>query len=127
MNTITHLITDIAATCSNKTDWESLPDIHEHLEERQCLPKKQYVDSGYMSGPNLANSAQKRIDLIGPLPPVVSKQSKIKDGITTEQFNIDVEMQQAICPAGVSAKPDFGWKGKIRFHFADKVCHTCPF
>jgi transposase len=122
-----HLITDIAATCSNQTDWESLPNIQERLEERQCLPEKQYADSGYMSGPNLANSALKRIDLIGPLPPVVSKQSKIKDGITTDQFSIDVEKQQALCPAGVSAKPDLGWKGKIRFRFDDQICLACPY
>ena len=121
-----HLITDIAATCSNQTDWESLPNIQQRLEERQCQPEKQYVDSGYMSGPNLANSAQMGIDLIGPLSPVISKQSKIAGGITTEQFDIDVEKQQATCPAGFSGKADLGWEGKIRFRFDDQICLACP-
>ena len=121
-----HLITDIAATCSNQTDWESLPSIQQRLEERQCLPEKQYVDRGYMSGPNLANSAQAGIDLMGPLSPVISKQSKIAGGITTEQFAIDVEKQQAICPAGFLGKSDLGWKGKIRFRFDDQTCLACP-
>jgi len=122
-----HLITDIAATCSNHTDWEALPEIQQRLEERYCLPEKQYADSGYMSGPNLEKSTQKQIDLIGPLPPVISKQSKIPGGITTDQFNIDVDKLQATCPAGVNVKPDFGWKGKLRFHFPEQTCLACSF
>lgn len=120
-----HLITDIAATCSSKTDYESLPEIQERLKERQCLPKEQYVDSGYMSGPNLADSLRDGIDLIGPTAPVVSPQSKIPDGITTEHFDIDTERLQATCPAGHSVEPDFGWKGKIRFLFPKEVCAAC--
>jgi transposase len=121
-----HLITDIAATCSNMTDWEALPDIQKRLKERHCLPEKQYTDGGYMSGPNLANSANMGIDLIGPLPPVISRQSKIAEGITTEQFHIDVEKQQAICPAGFMGKLASGWEGKVRFRFDDQTCLACP-
>ena len=64
-------------------------------------------------------------DLIGPPCPVVSKQSKIPNGITTNQFVIDIDKQIATCPAGFSTKPDYGWKGKIRFHFPDEVCAVC--
>lgn len=120
-----HLITDIAGTCSSTTDWEALPEIQQRLKKRQCLPEKQYADSGYLSGPNLDHSQRLGIDLIGPVPPVISKQSKIPDGIVTEQFEIDVEKQQAICPAGIQGKPDLGWEGKIRFRFADQVCLAC--
>jgi transposase len=120
-----HLITDIAATCSSKTDYEALPEIQERLKDRQCLPKEQYVDSGYMSGPNLADSLQDGIDLIGPIAPVVSPQSKIPDGITTEDFDIDTECLQVTCPAGHSVEPNFGWKGKIRFLFPKEVCAAC--
>lgn len=120
-----HLITDIAGTCSSQTDYESLAEIQARLKERHCLPKEQYVDSGYMSGPNLAVSVQNGIDLIGPTVPVVSPQSKIPDGITTEYFDIDVEQLQATCPGGNSVGPDFGWKGKIRFLFPKEVCAAC--
>lgn len=121
-----HLITDIAGTCSSTTDYESLRDIQIRLKERHCLPEKQYVDSGYMSGPNLAVSAQNGIDLIGPTVPIVSPQSKIPDGITTQHFDIDLTKKQAICPNGYAAAPDFGWKGKIRFLFPAEVCADCP-
>jgi transposase len=121
-----HIITDIAGTCSSQTDYEALPEIQERLKERDCLPEKQYVDSGYMSGPNLATSDRNNIDLFGPPCPVVSNQSKLPNGITTDQFVIDVEKQTATCPAGFCAAPDYGWKGKIRFRFPDEVCAACP-
>ncbi len=120
-----HLITDIAGTCSSKTDYESLAEIQQRLKERRCLPEKQYVDSGYMSGPNLATSREYEIDLIGPPCPVVSKQSKLPNGITTDQFVIDIEKQQAICPADICVKSDRGSQGKIHFHFPDAVCAAC--
>jgi len=120
-----HIITDIAGTCSSKTDYEALPEIQQRLEERECLPGKQYVDSGYMSGPNLAASREKKINLFGPPCPVVSNQSKLPNGITTSQFKIDIDKQTATCPAGFCVEPDYGWKGKIRFHFPDEVCAGC--
>jgi transposase len=120
-----HLITDIAGTCSSQTDYEALAGIQQRLIVRQCPPEKQYVDSGYISGPNLATSAENGIDLIGPPCPVISKQSKIPNGITTDQFVIDIEKATATCPAGFSISPDYGWKGKIRFRFPDEVCAGC--
>ncbi len=120
-----HLITDIAATCSSHTDYTALPEIQTRLQERQCLPAKQYVDSGYVSGPNLAYSVQQAIDLIGPVFAVISRQSKIPQGITTEQFVIDLVKGQATCPAGYSVLPDFVWAGKVRFRFPDEACASC--
>jgi len=122
-----HIITDIAGTCASKTDYEALSEIQQRLMERDCLPEKQYVDSGYMSGPNLAISARNGIDLFGPPCPVVSKQSKLLNGITTDQFVIDVEKQTATCPAGFTTSPEYNSRGgKLRFHFPDETCTSCP-
>jgi len=121
-----HLITDIAGTCSSKTDYEALSEIQQRLEERGCLPEKQYVDSGYMSGPNLAASRKKNIALFGPACPVVSNQSKLPNGITTEQFVIDPDKQSASCPAGFTANLEYNRKGKLRFRFPDEGCAGCP-
>jgi hypothetical protein len=68
-----------------------LTDLQERLKERQYLPEKQYTYNRDTNGPNLANIAYKRNDLISSLPPIVFKQSRIKEGITTEQFSVDVE------------------------------------
>ncbi len=63
--------------------------------------------------------------MIGPVFTVISRQSKLPQGITTEQFDIDLEKGQATCPAGFSAPPDFGSAGKVRFRFPDEVCAAC--
>ena len=120
-----HVITDIAGTCSSQTDYEALASIQTRLEKRKCLPAQQYVDSGYISGPNLAYSQKQGIDLIGPAQAVVSRQTKLPNGITTDQFRIDLEKMQAACPAGHRVDPDFGWKGKVRFRFPDEACQAC--
>lgn len=120
-----HLITDIAGTCSSLTDYEALSPIQDRLAERKCLPAEQYVDSGYMSGPNLEHSQDQGIDLIGPTQAVVSRQTKMPNGITTDQFTIDLDHQQATCPTGQTAKADYGWKGKVRFHFEQEMCQAC--
>lgn len=121
-----HIITDIAGTCSSLTDYEALSPIQDRLADRKCLPAEQYVDNGYISGPNLEHSRKQDIDLIGPAQAVVSKQTKIADGITTDQFRMDLEHHQATCPTGQTAKADYGWKGKARFRFSDEVCLACP-
>jgi transposase len=120
-----HLITDIAATSSTQTDYNALPEIQMRLEERECLPGKQYVDNAYMGGSNLANSAQREIDLIGPIYQNFSKQDKLADGLTIEQFEVDLEKGQATCPAGVSVRPQMRTQQRIRFQFPDEICAAC--
>jgi transposase len=120
-----HLITDIRATCSSYTDYEALPRIQDRLQQRECLPAQHYVDSAYVSGPNLAASGQKKIDLVGPVPTVISHQAKLPEGITTEQFTIDVASQQATCPAGICIGASAGRPGKLRFLFPKALCLAC--
>lgn len=97
-----HLITDIMVTNSARTDYEELADIQERLAERDCMPAKHYTDSGYLSGSNLANSQAQGIDLIGPLAPVNTPQDRLPDGITWEQFEIDLQNGRTTCPGGQS-------------------------
>ena len=121
-----HLITDMVGTTSFRTDYEELTEIQSRLEERQCLPQKHYVDSGYMSGPNLHQSHERKIDLIGPLAPVVTPQDRLPEGITWEQFNIDIEQGLATCPNGYWVKKGKADGEVIRFKFPKEVCLACP-
>jgi transposase len=122
-----HLITDIAGTCSNLSDYEALAPIQERLEKRGCLPAEQYVDYGYMSGKNLAASQQIGIDLIGPLQDGHSLQSKLPDGITHEQFSIDWENKHVTCPSGQqSVRQSKFAKNGLSFFFAAETCLGCP-
>ncbi|MGE5224507.1 MAG: hypothetical protein ACM3PY_18895 [Omnitrophica WOR_2 bacterium] len=72
-----HLIADVVGTSSARTDYEELPEIQTRLADVQCLPQEHYVDSGYMSGPNLHKNHQRDVDLIGPLQPVVTHQDRL--------------------------------------------------
>jgi hypothetical protein len=84
------------------------------------------VDSGYMSGPNLERSHTQGIDLLGPAQAVVSKQTKIPDGLTTDQFALDLPNKQATCPAGQTTHQYEEVEDKVRFYFPPEVCRACP-
>jgi transposase len=59
-------------------------------------PAALYVDSAYISAGALAQAAREGRELLGP---VVSAR-KPKDGKSVEEFQIDLEQGQAMCPAG---------------------------
>jgi transposase len=121
-----HIITDIVSTESNLTDHEALPDIQDRLEQRQCKPDEHYVDAGYMTGSNLANSKSKQIDLIGPLASTVTAQHLIPDGITQAQFQVDIQKKNVTCPQGHQATRIVQIKNGWRFMFSKETCATCP-
>ena len=121
-----HIITDMVATDSNQTDYEELPLIQDRLIQRQCKPSEHYVDAGYLSGPNLAYSRALEIDLIGPLPEVVTPQDLLPNGITQAQFQMDPQKKIATCPQGQVAHNPNLTEHTWSFHFPQKVCAACP-
>jgi transposase len=121
-----HIITDMLATASNQTDYEELPRIQNRLMEHHCQPGEHYVDAGYMSGPNLAHSQELEIDLIGPLPEVVTPQDLLPAGITQAQFQMDPEKKIATCPQGHQAQNPSLTGNTLSFHFPKKICAACP-
>lgn len=112
-----HIITDIVATSSNRTDYEELPSIQERLEKRECKPAEHYVDAGYMSGPNLSSSQKNDIDLIGPLANFVTPQDLLPNGITQSYFQIDATNNIVICPKGHIAKKPSPVNNSLSFRF----------
>ena len=120
-----HIITDMLATNSNQTDYEELALIQDRLIKRQCKPGEHYVDAGYMSGPNLAHSHDLEIDLLGPLPEVVTPQDRLPDGVTQAQFQMDPQKKIAICPQGHQACNPSLTENTWSFHFPQKVCAAC--
>jgi hypothetical protein len=120
-----HILTDIVGTGSNQTDYEELPAIQERLERRQCKPGKQYVDAGYMSGPNLAHSQKLQIDLIGPLPSVKTPQDLLPNDITQVQFQVDTEKNLVTCPQGHTADHPVPVDNSLRFQFPKQICAAC--
>jgi transposase len=120
-----HIITDIVGTSSNHTDYEELPAIQKRLAEQRCKPGEHYVDAGYMSGPNLAHSKNLGIDLIGPLPGVVTPQELLPDGITQAHFQVDLENKVITCPQGQRATNPSIFGNTLSFRFPKKICAAC--
>lgn len=88
-------ITDVTTAPAPSGDSAALPTIRQHRAERDLLPAEQYVDASYVSGPQLAHSQARGIDLVGPPLPDTSPQAfKIAD------FRIERATKQAWCPQG---------------------------
>jgi transposase len=121
-----HLITDIAITSSVETDYEALDTIQDRLEARGVLPSEQFVDGGYVTEDNLVRSVKRKVDLIGPAQKDTTRQARMADGITLDQFQIDLEACTAVCPAGQQARIGTKRAKKLVFRFPRAVCAACP-
>jgi transposase len=120
-----HLITDIAITSSVETDYEALEAIQDRLAGRGLLPNEQFVDGGYMGEDNLVSSAQRGVDLVGPVQKDTTKQARMQDGITLDQFQVDFAACTATCPAGQQARIGTRQGKRLVFRFPKAVCAAC--
>lgn len=121
-----HLITDIAMTSSVETDYEALDAIQTRLDDRDVLPGEHYVDGGYVDESNLVSSAERGIDLVGPVQGDRSPQAHLPDGITLDQFGIDLAAGVATCPAGQTSRVGTPKGERVQFRFPKAVCAACP-
>ncbi|NIV30706.1 MAG: hypothetical protein GWN58_14765, partial [Anaerolineae bacterium] len=96
-------LSDIQTSAANDGDSEMVDGIQARLEQRGLRPKKHYVDRGYVSGANLAHSADKGTTLMGP---ALANNSPKPEGYRQSDFQIDFERQEATCPQGKLA---LGW------------------
>lgn len=104
---------------------------HEALAEKDCLPGTHLVDAGYVDAEQLVDSQEKfDINLIGPVRPDVSWQTKRNTGYASQDFQIDWEAQTVTCPRGVSShrwSPMVdAWKNNvIQVRFPRQSCRSC--
>jgi transposase len=90
-------ITDIDVVAANRHDSEVVDEIQNRLQARDLKPEEQDVDQGYTSGPNLAHSAARGIELLGP---VAQDTAGKPEGYQQSDFKLDFEAQRATCPQG---------------------------
>jgi transposase len=120
-------ITDIQTSAANDGDSEMVDGIQARLQQRGLRPKKHYVDRGYVSGANLAHSADKGTTLMGP---ALANNSPKPEGYRQSDFQIDFERQEATCPQGELA---LGWCERpqedgyvgVNIYFRTR-CDGCP-
>ena len=123
-------ITDVDTAAANDGDSEHVDGIQTRLEERDLKPKEQHVDQGYTSGPNLASSNQRGIELVGP---VAQDQSNKPAGYRQADFELDFDAPAATCPQGRTSVawteyqapevPDDPDRKEIKIRFD---CAGCP-
>jgi transposase len=127
-----NIITDVQTTPGPVADGEATPLIHEALEERDLLPDRQFVDTGYLDAELLAQSKQNYgVDLYGPTRPDYKWQAREGSGFEAAAFTIDWEKEVAICPEG---KQSLSWTPAIdrqdtkvmKIKFSGKDCMPCP-
>jgi transposase len=120
-----NFITDVTTTNACEQDNETLPQVQGNLEERGLKPEQQFVDKGYTTGDNLAESQQAGIQLMG-------EASELDNNglYTADEFSVDYDSKTATCPAGNTS---CSWrqfengerKGDIRISFGQQ-CQDCP-
>ena len=97
------IITDVAIEAGNADDTKAVAAIHQRLTERGLTPTTHLVDSGYLSGNILVESAQRGVELLGPLQDDSSPAAQAGLGFGLEHFDLSFETRTAICPGGQPA------------------------
>lgn len=121
-----NFITDVSTANASSGDADSLPEIRGNLSRRDLAPGEQYVDAGYVSGRQLAESERAGILLLGPALADTSKQE-----FKIAAFEIDRGRRRARCPGG---KESVGWNERVEpdgslaamIQFSSTDCTPCP-
>jgi transposase len=126
------LITQVHTTPATVHESQCTALIQEALGRRQLLPSEQFVDAAYVDADLLVSSLQEHgITLVGPARRDPSWQAKQGGAYTREQFVIDWERRQMLCPQGkwssVWTEPRAaGRPALISVHFRKPDCLACP-
>lgn len=120
-----HLITHVETTAATTNDVKVTDAIHQGLRRRRLLPQVHIVDAGYVSSEHLVNTgATYGIDLVAPVLPDSSWQAQTPGGFAANQFEIDWQHQQAVCPAGESST---SWTAETDTHGNPTVMVSFPY
>jgi transposase len=127
-----HVITHVTAQPATAPHCTVIPEIHAALAQRDLLPQEHLVDAGYVTGPNLSESAARYgVNLVGPIAPDSNWQARLPDGITLDQFDLDWATRQATCPHGQtsccwsSGGSDRNGLPVVEIVFPREVCLVC--
>ena len=124
----TNFITGIVTHAAYQSDEAGA----EKMEAEQAAmgldkPPVQYVDGAYVSAQKLAEAQAQGRSLMGPASVPPSKDGRY----STEDFDIQVEQRQAVCPAGQQStqcsRLEEGATGQVTYRFEWSThCADCP-
>lgn len=125
------LITNVETTPGPTADGAVTPLIHARLKDKDLLPCRHIVDTGFLDASLLVESRRDyEVDLCGPTRADYHWQARAGEGFAAQSFRIDWEREQATCPAGCRSS---GWSPSvdsygtavIKIKFSAKDCGPC--
>lgn len=126
------LITNVETSAAPTADGALTPEIHAALKEKDLLPERHMVDTGYLDAELLVDSQREfGVDLVGPTRPDYKWQAREGTGFAAEHFHIDWKQEVATCPQGhtsISWSPavDRDSNNVVKIKFSSKDCRPCP-
>ncbi len=127
-----NLITQVATVSASTADGDVTPCIHRALQARDLLPQVHVVDTGFLDAELLVASQQEfGVELLGPTRKDKRWQTRAAAGFGPEQFVVDWERRQAICPEGHTStkwvpRRDNRGNDSIQVRFSASDCAPCP-
>jgi transposase len=125
-----HLITQVTTVPASTNDVELTDAIQADLAGRDLLPAEHLLDTGYVDAQHLCGSAERGVDLVGPVLLDTSWQAAEDAGFDLTHFAIDWERRTVTCPQGKVSRP---WTAAARddypffqVRFAKGDCLACP-
>lgn len=126
------LITNVHTTAATTQDVSCTADIQKSLQEKNLLPARHLVDTGYVDAELIVESSRKYgIELFGPMRLNPSWQAR-EGGLDAAQFQIDWDRKQARCPMGKQSVYWHEYQTKeysrpvIKIRFRNRDCAECP-
>jgi len=125
------LITNVATSSAPTADGDLTPTIHRALADKDLLPDRHIVDTGYLDAALLVSSARDfGVDLYGPTRQDYRWQACAGHGFAASAFTIDWEAKTATCPQG---RTSISWipaidrrdNAVIKIKFSTKDCRHC--
>ena len=124
-----HLIINVITTAAFLPDTEVNFKIHENLKEKGLSPRIHLVDAGYPENEWVLKSHKQGIRVVGPARPNHHWQAKEGKGFALQDFIIDWEKKQVVCPEGKIGKnwstANFDGKERYRVRFKSSDCLNC--
>lgn len=124
-----HLITNVITTAAYLPDTEVNFKIHQDLKEKDLSPDIHLVDAGYPENEWVLKSQKEGIRVVGPARANHHWQAKEGKGFALQDFKIEWENKQVVCPNGKIGK---NWstaksngKEKYRVRFKSSDCLNC--
>jgi len=126
------LITNVETTPATTPDFNVVERIHQKLSERQRLPARHLMDTGYLSSNHLVTQQHRHaVQLVGPARAPQRWQAWAGKGFTADHFQIDWVGHTMVCPAGkVSARWADAFDHQnlpvIHVKWSKSDCQVCP-